>query len=736
MRAVAAVVLFFAVLTAAVHRDLLLHLDRAIYSPPATLPSDGPPLGKFARGDQFLHIWALATNLRHLREDPAAVFEANGFYPHPHSLFFSDHLFGEALFLLPATFITTDPVLLHNLALLLSFVLSGVGLTFLVRTLSGSVLAGVVAGVAWAFSPPRSFEIFQLQLLTTQWIPFVFLFIHRTIARPRLATALAAAAFLCLQMLSGIYVGTYLVLCLVPFMALQLLTAAPRAAWGAGWRLAIAFGLAAVATAPWFAQYLRVRDALGEYGGLLENVAYGLSLQHYILPSWLLGTERFPGPLVVTAGVLALLGACAGRWRVRGARWAYALTAIWAASLSLGPYVRFGAGPEWARGPGFLGPGPYATLYSLLPGLDALRVPARMSLLAGFFLAVLSGVGASRVIGWARERRGRLLIAAALAGCILGESLPRAPGIEVLPVGDRIPAVYRWLRDHGDDGAVVELPLNVLKDPSYLYYSTSHWHPLVNGYGAYLPPLYLYLQRELQRLPDPDTVDTLREIGVRYVVAHGGPALGGAAGGLEQVAAFGDDVVYQVSEVPAGERAPMPEPALREVRRDRWIAMPGTNPEQGALAFDGDADTAWSNVGDLTGVSMRKGDDGLAWLRAIDTWPAYRRAYLLEGRPQHFTIDLGETLRPERVEVLLRVHQTPIFMPFVLSSSMDGATFERLGCTWHPVSSLPLYATTPAATWLEARCAGSPARFLRLDQEPPSFRLYWELAELRVLVTD
>ncbi len=735
MRTVAAVVLFFAALTAAVHRDLLLHLDRAIYIPPASVASDGPPLGSFARGDQFLHIWALATNLRHLREDPAAIFEANGFYPQPRSLFFSDHLFGEALFLLPVTVFTTDPVLLHNLALLLSFVLSGVGLTFLVRLLSGSVLAGIVAGVAWAFSPPRSFEIFQLQLLTTQWIPFVFLLVHRTIARPRLATALGAAAFLCLQMLSGIYVGTYLVLCLVPFMAIQLLTAAPRAAWGAGWRLAMTFSLAAVATAPWFVQYLRVRAALGEYGGLLENVGYGLSLQHYVLPSWLLGMERFPGPLGVAVGVLAGLGVVAGRWRVRGARWAYALTALWAAALSLGPYVRYGAGPEWASSPGFLGPGPYAMLYAVLPGLDALRVPARMSLLAGFFLAVLAGLGASRIVGWARQRRGRLLIAAALAGCILGESRPRAPGIEVLPVGDRIPPVYRWLRERGDGGAVVELPVNVLKDPSYLYYSTGHWHPLVNGYGAYLPPLYLYLQRELQRLPDPAAVDALREIGVRYVVAHGGPALDGA-GGLAQVAAFGDDVVYQVSAEPPGDHTSTPEPALREIRSDRWVAMPGANPDQGALAFDGDVDTAWSNVGDLAVAPVLGGNDGLAWLRALDTWPAYRRAYQLEDRPRHFTIDLGETVRPARVEVLLHVHQTPIFAPLVLSTSMDGATFERLDCAWHPAASLQLYATAPAATWLEARCAGSPARFLRLDQEPASFRIYWELAELRLLVND
>jgi hypothetical protein len=213
------------------------------------------------------------------------------------------------------------------------------------------------------------------------------------------------------------------------------------------------------------------------------------------------------------------------------------------------------------------------------------------------------------------------------------------------------------------------------------------------------------------------------------------PALGGGAS-LEPVATFDDDVIYQVPLEPAADGPRAEERPLREIRRDGWLAVPGANPGQGALAFDGDTNTAWSNVGDLVGAPAGEGEDGLAWLRGIQTWPEYRRAYLLEGRPQHFAIDLGQTVRPERVEVLLRVHQTPIFTPFVLSASMDGETFQRLGCTWHPVASLRLYAIAPAATWLRARCEAPSMRFLRLDQDPPSFRLYWELAELRLLVAD
>jgi hypothetical protein len=70
----------------------------------------------------------------------------------------------------------------------------------------------------------------------------------------------------------------------------------------------------------------------------------------------------------------------------------------------------------------------------------------------------------------------------------------------------------------------------------------------------------------------------------------------------------------------------------------------------------------------------------------------------------------------------------------VLSVSTDGGTFQPLACSWHPVAPLRVYAAAPAATWLEAQCGSPPARFLRLDQEPSSFRIYWELAEVRVFV--
>jgi hypothetical protein len=713
VKAFAAALLVFALLTAVVHRGLVARAGDAIYVSPPADRAAGPPIGDFARGDQLLHVWALATNLRHLHGG-GSLFDANAYWPMPHALFFSDHLFGEALAIWPLSLAVGNPLLLHNVSLLASFVLCGAGTALVVRALGGGLLAGVVAGVAWTFSPARGFEVFQLQLLTAQWIPFLVLAIHRTLVRPGWRPALAVAALLALQLLSGIYVGTYLVLALAAFVPVLAL-ATPRS--GRGLVLLAVAGVAAIGVnVPWLATYVEVRQALGEYGGLLENVGYALSLQHWCLPTWAIGGGRFPGSLGITLAALAAAGALTGGGG--RARLAYVATAAWTIALSLGPYARWGASPATSDGPGFLGPGPYAALYALVPGLEALRVPARMSLVAGFFVAVLAGLGADAILRRLRPSAVRGAAAAALAALVFVEARFATPAVERFPPP---PPVYAWLAEHGAGEPMAELPMNVLTDPVYLARSTAHGRPIVNGYGAYLPAPYLLFQHLLARFPDPATLAALRAIDVRHVVTHGLPPVVGD--GVAAAAAFGDDRVYAVLPGPLPEPAAAP-PELRRLSHDGWRGRGGADAADSPAAYDGDPRTAWSNVGDLTA--------DLGWLAGIRDWSTWDRTFALRDRPQQYTLDLGRTVTPARVEVLLRAHQSPVFAPFRLEASADGTTWTAVPCPWRPAADLRTFAARPADTPLAVACAYPALRHLRIVQAPASFRIYWEIAEVDV----
>jgi hypothetical protein len=53
-----------------------------------------------------------------------------------------------------------------------------------------------------------------------------------------------------------------------------------------------------------------------------------------------------------------------------------------------------------------------------------------------------------------------------------------------------------------------------------MYWSTEHWQPLVNGFGAFQPPGFRMLGLLGRRWPSAHAGRVLRARGIRYVVVH------------------------------------------------------------------------------------------------------------------------------------------------------------------------------------------------------------------------
>jgi hypothetical protein len=144
-----------------------------------------------------------------------------------------------------------------------------------------------------------------------------------------------------------------------------------------------------------------------------------------------------------------------------------------------------------------------------------------------------------------------------LAGAFLGESfLVRFPAGKPSPFA--IPEVYDRLASLAP-GAVLSLPTyrdtpEGFREADYLFYSTRHWHPIVNGFGRHEPPAHGDNLTTLARFPAPEALRRLRELGVRYVVVHTAraselrAAVEGARGnpGVEPLGQFGEDYLYRV----------------------------------------------------------------------------------------------------------------------------------------------------------------------------------------------
>jgi hypothetical protein len=167
-------------------------------------------------GDSLLNMWILAWDgeqMRHILGGDvsriSSFFDANIFYPAPLALAYSEHLIAQAVQVFPIYLVSLNPILCYNLLFLSTFALSGLGMYLLVRELTGNPAAAFVAGLLFAFAPYRLPQSSHLQVLSSQWMPFVFYGLVRYCRTGRIVPLAGAALALVAENLSSGYYLLY-----------------------------------------------------------------------------------------------------------------------------------------------------------------------------------------------------------------------------------------------------------------------------------------------------------------------------------------------------------------------------------------------------------------------------------------------------------------------------------------------------------------------------------------------
>ncbi|HMQ29772.1 MAG TPA: hypothetical protein PKD53_03550 [Chloroflexaceae bacterium] len=572
-------------------------------------------------GDALLQAWIVAWNAHALGSAPAAVWDAPIFYPYPDTLAFHDsHLLLSAL-TAPLTWSTGEPLLAHNLLVLLSFALSGWAVFLLVRdTLPGAgPWPAFVAGAAFAFCAYRFAHLTQLNLLQTPWMVFALLFLRRLL-RPRaagggrLSDALLCGLFAGLQAVTALYYAYFAAALLGGYALLW----AAGALWGRlrrgaplPWRqaalLALAGGVGAAVTLPFTLPFVRVYGSLAIVRSVRELDGWSAPLRAYVsvTQSNLLYArlgERVvdAGEMVLFPGLLvALLALGGGGMILNGALRRFSRRtsgpispldgAFWLCVAGAAFLLSLGTGLRLVRFADPLPlPLPYLLLYTSVPGFGALRVPSRWGLLVTLALAVLAAVALAALLARLRPRWRVALGAAALA-VVLAEQAAPPFGLPAGPQLTAAPPVYAWLADpaRAGLGPVLELPVSAAPRGDSLdvviarqWHGRRHWRPLVASYSGLIPFGTTDLLRRAEDLPAEQVLSALRLAGVGALVVHADeldPAAGAALlAGLdasaqaERLAEVGAAVVYRLP----------PDPRLAAVER---AAGPG-----GAVYISGD----------------------------------------------------------------------------------------------------------------------------------------------------
>jgi hypothetical protein len=217
--------------------------------------------------------------------------------------------------------------------------------------------------------------------------------------------------------------------------------------------------------------------------------------------------------------------------------------------------------------------GPYRWLYDYVPGFDGVRAPARLGMLFALFLAVLASLGV-RTIEQRVRRASLITIPLALlffyeatAAPILMNVSSDANGL-ARPPGRMIPGPGTLDIYH----AVNRLPANIILaefpfgDPSYdlryMYYSTTHWRRLLNGYSGGFPNSHIRAREVLGALPDrrhDEAWALLMSQQITHALVHEGSFLGDAGArvsswlesrGAREIAMAGEDRLFELRPNP------------------------------------------------------------------------------------------------------------------------------------------------------------------------------------------
>jgi hypothetical protein len=469
----AAAALAFLGLSLGMTWPLALNLGRAVSDP----------------GDPYITIWILDWDWWATFHAPLSLFDANAFYPARYSLAFSENLYGLAVLLFPLRMFGMDAITAHNVALVAGFAFSGFGAYVLGKRLTGSWIAGMAAGVFYAFVPFRFTHLPHVQHIWGGWLPLMLAALLAYAERPTRRRAILFAAVFAMNGLTNIHYLFFGALAIAITAVLLL----PRSAWR---ELAMATGGALLVLAPFLYPYAAAAKLYGMQR-TWEEVAHFSAYASDWLPGLVAEPERrvYPGMLAYVVALIAL-------WVARRQKPQLALALLWIAIGFLGSLGLHFVFHEF--------------LFGAVPGFRAVRVPARWAVIAYIGLAMLIALATA-----ALARRNRWLALVVPASFVV--TLWAGP-VRWYLADPETPGFARWLATQ-HVRAIAEMPIDTgASEYDALLRSTAHHQRMINGISGFAPPGRGELAALSNATPIPDAfVDSLRNQGVELLILHADP---------------------------------------------------------------------------------------------------------------------------------------------------------------------------------------------------------------------
>lgn len=466
------------------------------------------------------------------------------------------------------------PIAGYNLAMLLTFVLSGWTMYLWVYHNTRNNIASVLSGTIFMVLPYRMahFLIGHLNLSGTQWIPLLFLGLQGLIQggmRKFQAALLAGLALGLIAFTSMYYLYMTLLIAGVFALILLIATRLRRLKESQFW-LEIALFVIVALPFIYFAMrpFINLADAgvittrdwtyINEYSA--SPLDYLLpSTDHFLVGQWVgdhFNRELWPEVTLfigfASLGLLIYWLFNKNKDFSKPIVFSVLIAGLVAFIFSLGPTLHWNGRPVLtnpADPESFIYLPAYWAIHKF-PFFDRMRAIARFGLYPGMFAAFISGISAAMILG--RTRKRAVLFGVTLIAAVLFEFYPGSYQKDISLVEPR--PIDLWLRDQQVPSPVVYFPVESNQNQFNIFATYYNGQPIYGGlFSANKPYQYQYTEEPLSHFPTEESVKILRELGFKYAlvsvpsyenIAEFRPTL--ASMGINYVDTVGDYQIYDL----------------------------------------------------------------------------------------------------------------------------------------------------------------------------------------------
>jgi len=364
----------------------------------------------------------------------------------------------------------------YNIIMYFSFIFTGYGMFHLTKHLTKNYFASIVAGIIFTFGIYHIFHAeFHLSLMALQFIPLSVLFFIRTVESKKIKDPIIGGIFLCLALLSSIYIGFFTVLFFIPLIIYYIVTKRNlQTIIRIGFLLLIAASLAAPY---YYGQYMvnEGNESVGQKMSAFKSLSTDIA--NFVLPPPTQSLTKiidypFETSFGITGGGWTFLGYTAIFLAVIAVlridnkeKLVWIISGGFLALISLGPFLKiYGIETEIHL--------PYYYLYDL-PYLDVFRAIGRAAIFTTFCVAILAAYGINEIFKInSISNRKKLSIVAVIGVLVIIESITIPFPTFELPDSQ----IYHEIASDPREIVVLQAPIGLGDSPIYSTHLRNDYH--------------------------------------------------------------------------------------------------------------------------------------------------------------------------------------------------------------------------------------------------------------------